>query len=191
VNEKLARFRHCTCARLVRQISVQMGDLRQSHLKSREEMENVLRREIGSLSQSINPFVHPTVRVGDNNIPIKDVEGHILGLNNTLTARDKTIAEKDGWCRRVEVRRDQLFEENKSLRRELEASNREVANLRGLVGQHEARINDLQRSLENEQREAANQRQMREDEEEERQRQGRAYYGGFDGYNPNPFDQNF
>lgn len=102
-----------------------------------------------------------------------------------MTARDKTIAEKDGWYRRVEVRRDQLFEENKTLRCDLEASTREIANLRCLIGQHEARIDGLQRTLENEQREAALQRQMREDEAEERQRQGLAYYSGFGSYNPN------
>jgi hypothetical protein len=71
-----------------------MGDLRQSHIKSREEMENTLRREIGSLSQSINPFFLPTVRVGGNNIPIKDVESHILGLNNTFDSERQDNSRK-------------------------------------------------------------------------------------------------
>ena len=143
----------CHCGQMVQGLSTKMTEMRQAQQQMHAAMEDTLRHEMGKIARTLSPYVDPSVRVGDNFLPINGVEEVIVSLRNKLLDRDKQLGANVALIRLQENVIDTLSVDKRSLKTEQKAARNKLAHLQEYVKGLEAEIQVLKKKLQKERKE--------------------------------------
>ena len=118
----------------------QIMDLKTAVARSTEAIEKAVVREVAKTLTCLSPWVIPTVRIGNKNVPLREIDPLVMTKERQLVESMKEVNYKNEWIVRVEKSRNQYYEVIESQSKEILELKKEITDLKTQAAEFNVRV---------------------------------------------------